>query len=145
MLEEPPMGIGNLRKLLARVVGKFAAALNWCVTRPGYRRFVALTTDLFRALWICRISFTSIALGILVFSIAPQSRDIFLEIAGHLGTKEGSWAKDLSLDNSLRSACSAIPSAGPAIAPSAATATPRCPSHALPSLLVLVPPCAAWI
>jgi hypothetical protein len=97
------MGLGGFRKLLSLAIGKFAAALEWCFTRPAYRRFVVFATDLFRTLWICRISVVSVTLGVIVFSIAPQSRDIFLEIAGHLGTKEGSWVKDLALDNILRS------------------------------------------
>ena len=60
--------------------------------------------DLFHAPLICRVSaVVRRAPGIPVFWIAPQSRDIFLEIAGHLGTKEGSWVKDLALDNARSS------------------------------------------
>jgi hypothetical protein len=102
------MEFGGVRKFFSLVIGKFASALNWCFTRPAYRRFVAFMRDLFHALWICRVSAVSVALGILVFWIAPQSRDIFLEIAGHLGTKEGSWVKNLALDNALRSSWFAL-------------------------------------
>jgi hypothetical protein len=39
-------------------------------------------------LWVCRISVASVALGGLLFNYAPQARDLFRDVAGHLnGTK----------------------------------------------------------
>jgi hypothetical protein len=39
-------------------------------------------------LWVCRISVASVALGLLLFNYAPQARDLFRDVAGHLnGTK----------------------------------------------------------
>lgn len=102
------MIIGYLRKFFSRVIDKLAAALDWIFTCEAYLRFVARARDVLLVLWICRFASASVALGLLVFWFAPQSRDIFLEIAGHLGTKQGSWVESLWLDNFLRSTWFAV-------------------------------------
>src|SRR5262245_39450196 len=70
------MEIGDLGKIFSRTIAKITATIGGWIARPGYRHFVAFARDLFHVLWICRISVLSVAVGLAVFSIAPQSRDI---------------------------------------------------------------------
>ncbi|MGB8525388.1 MAG: hypothetical protein WCD75_00795, partial [Rhodoplanes sp.] len=50
--------------------------------------------DLLLALWICRISTASAIIGLLLFWLAPQARDLFRDVSGGLGAtglENSSW------------------------------------------------------
>lgn len=61
---------------------------NTGLTRPSDD---ALWRKIFRALWEARIATLSSVLGVLVLSLAPQARDLFLEIKVHSGSTYFFW------------------------------------------------------
>jgi hypothetical protein len=71
---------------LQRALRAIAAWFGQLFARPLYRAFVSFARDFFHILWICRIATASVILGFLVMWYAPQARDLFLEVAGHLGS-----------------------------------------------------------
>ena len=52
-------------------------------TRAG--RIIIGLNDLWQVLRACRISALSVAIGFLLFALAPQARDLFLDIRGYAG------------------------------------------------------------
>jgi hypothetical protein len=77
-----PIIFATVRKYVEEVVAGVAATLVVCIRSRPYRVSVQFITDLVRVLWVCRIAFASVSIATLIMWIAPQARDLFLEISG---------------------------------------------------------------